>query len=123
MKRLGLSAIAAAAAITAPPALAAPQCMEMRLLDAKGVIVPVNPPLVGIMIGDSPLFEGFPPNHASIEAGRLLPCPEALLASARKAFEDFCTSDERRKKAAADNGVDLSMVGKRCGDLTAALSK
>jgi hypothetical protein len=81
----------------------------------------VNPPLIGIMVGDRPLFEGNPPNHEAIEGGRNLPCPEPLLASVRKAFDDFCTSDERRKKAAADNKVDISVINTRCADLTAAL--
>ncbi len=125
MKRLGLSAIAAAfsAAFIASPALAAPQCFELRFLDANKVVVPVNPPLVGIMIGDRPLFEGNPPNHEFMEDGSRVPCPEALLASVRKAFDDFCTTDDRRKKAAAANKVDMSVINTRCSDLTATLTK
>ena len=121
MKMLGPCALMLA--LVAPPALAA-QCVELRFLDAKGVLVPVNPPLVGMLVGENPpLFEGSPPPHEQVEAGRMLPCPEALLASSRKAFEDFCTSDERRKNAAAANGVDISVVGKRCSELNAALTK
>src|SRR5687768_3559310 len=55
MNRSGLCAIAAA--FIASPALAAPQCFELRFLDANKVVVPVNPPLVGILVGDRPLFE------------------------------------------------------------------
>jgi hypothetical protein len=122
MKRLGFCA-AFAAVFIASPALAAPQCFELRFLDAKKVVVPVNPPIIGIMVGDRPLFEGNPPDHEFMEDGRHLPCPEPLLASVRKAFDDFCTSDERRKKAATDNKVDMSVINSRCGDLTAALDK
>lgn len=121
MKKLGLCAFAAAC--IASPALAAPQCFELRFLDANKVVVPVTPPIVGIMVGDRPLFEGNPPNHEYMEDGRHLPCPEALLASVRKAFDDFCTSDDRRKKAAASNKVDMSVINTRCGDLTAVLAK
>jgi hypothetical protein len=121
MKRLGLYTVAAT--LFAPSAFAA-QCYELRFLDAKGVLVPVNPPLVGMVIGEGlPLFEGTPPAHEQIESGRMLPCPDALLASARKAFDDFCTSDDRRKKAAAANSVDMSVINTRCADLTAALAK
>lgn len=120
MKRLGL--YAAAAALFAHPALAA-QCHELRFLDAKGVLIPVQPPLVGIMIGNGPLFEGSPPSHERLETGRILPCPDVLLASVRKAFDDFCTSDDRRKKAATDNRVDMSVINTRCGDMTAALAQ
>lgn len=122
MRNIGLCAILFAAFV-ADPVLAAPQCVEMRLTDAQGVLVPVNPPLVGLMIGDTPLFEGSPPPYANAEAGRFVPCPEALLASAREAFDDLCTSEERRKKSAAANGVELSVVNKRCGDLNATLSQ
>lgn len=114
----------------APPAPAAPvliqassggQCVEMRFLDEKGVVIPVDPPLVGIMVGDSPLFEGRPPPFAKSEAGRFLSCPPELLASVRKSFIDLCSSEERRNKSAADNAVDIALVNKRCGDLSAAL--
>lgn len=121
MKRFGLAAVAAAAAVSASPALAAPQCVEMRFLDAAGVVLPVNPPLVGIMIGDGPLFEGRPPEFASVEPGRFVDCPQTLIDSAQKAFVDFCSSGDRREKAAAANKVDISVINKRCGDLTNAL--
>ncbi len=120
MKRLILCAFLTFAAT---PALAAPQCMEMRFLDENGVIIPVNPPLIGIMIGDAPLFEGFPPRYAQLETGRILPCPAALVESTQKTFDDFCTSDDRRAQAAAQNNVDMSFINKRCGDLMVTLTK
>lgn len=98
------------------------RCVEMRFFDEKGVVIPVDPPLTGIMIGDTPLFEGSPPPFARAEGGRFLPCPQALIASVRKTFDDFCTSDERRKQTASANGVDMATVNKRCADLTAALA-
>ena len=128
MTRLGLyaasfAAVSFAAALSAAPAFAAPQCVEMRFLDAKGVVVPVTPPLIGIMIGDTPLFEGLPPAAASVTSGRLLPCPDALVASTQKVFEDSCTSDERRQKAAASNSANIAVINKRCADLTLTLAK
>lgn len=119
-----IAAVAIAAAFSAAPALAAPQCVEMQFLDAKGVLVPVNPPLIGITIGESPLFEGTVPNGtASVKSGRILPCPDALVASAQKVFDDFCTSDERRQNAAAANNTDIAQINKRCTDLTLTLAK
>lgn len=118
-----LTAAAFAAAMSAAPARAAPQCVEMRFLDAKGVIVPVTPPLIGIMIGETPLFEGIPPASASATAGRILPCPEALVASTQKVFLESCTSDERRQKAAAANNADMATINRRCADLTKTLAK
>src|SRR5688572_7013112 len=67
------------------------RCVEMRFLDEKGVVIPVDPPLVGVMIGDGPLFEGSPPPFAKTEAGRFVPCPQVLLASVRKSFDDLCS--------------------------------
>jgi len=121
MKRSVLLAVAAL--FYASPVLAAPQCMEMRFLDARGVVLPVNPPLIGIMVGDAPLFEGSPPQYSKLEAGRLLPCPEQLVASVRKTFEDSCTSDEKRKATAITNKADISLVNKRCADLSNTLLK
>lgn len=128
MTRLGFYAVAAALlsalfAGFASPASAAPQCVEMRFLDGKGVILPVNPPIIGIMIGDGPLFEGSPPRFEKFEPGRFVPCPDELVANTRKTFQDFCTSDERRKQAAEANGVDISVISKRCTDLNATLTK
>lgn len=120
MKRLSLIALLA---LAASPALAAPQCMELRFLDANGVVVPVNPPMIGIMIGDAPLFEGSPPPHAGIDAGRIVSCPVELIASTQRAFDDFCTSDDRRKQAAKQNNADISLINKRCGDLSQTLAK
>lgn len=121
MKRLGFAA--AVAVLCASPALAAPQCVEMRFLDAKGVLIPVSPPLIGIIIGDGPLFEGSPPPFEKAEAGRFVPCPQALIDSTQKVFDDSCTTEERRKKTAAQNNADISVINKRCGDLSATLAK
>lgn len=117
------AAAALAAVFAAAPARAAPQCVEMRFLDAKGIIVPVTPPLIGIMIGDTPLFEGLPPASASATSGRILPCPEALVASAQKVFDESCTSDERRQKAATANNAEMALINKRCADLTKTLAR
>jgi hypothetical protein len=113
----------AAPAFEPTTTVAGGRCVEMRFFDEKDVVIPVDPPLVGIMIGEGPLFEGSPPPFARTEAGRFMQCPQALLASVRKSFDDLCSSDERRKKTAADNGVDMATVNKRCGDLSAALAK
>lgn len=119
----GPSAPAAPAEPETPPtaAVSGGRCVEMRFFDEKGVIIPVDPPLVGVMVGDGPLFEGKPPAFAKAEGGRFVPCPEELLASVRKSFDDLCSSEERRKQSAADAGVELALVNKRCGDLSAAL--
>lgn len=121
MKRLGLCV--AAALLSASPAFAAPQCVEMRFLDDKGVLLPVNPPLIGIMLGDRPLFEGSPPRYTKVEKGRFVPCPEALIASTQKVFNESCLTEDRRKEAAAKNGADISLINQRCTDMAAALAK
>ncbi|MCA0201758.1 MAG: hypothetical protein LCH56_13135 [Proteobacteria bacterium] len=122
MKRLSLCA-AAAFLLSASQAVAAPQCTEMRFLDQKGVLLPVNPPLIGIFLGDRPLFEGLPPAHAKSEAGRMVPCPEALVASAQKVFNDSCLTESSRQLAATQNKVDVSLVNQRCGEMAKSLVK
>ncbi|MGE3474695.1 MAG: hypothetical protein AB7H70_02690 [Rhodospirillaceae bacterium] len=121
MTRLGLC-VAAAAVLSASQAAAAPQCTEMRFLDDKGVLVPANPPLIGIFLGDRPLFEGVPPSPRS-EPGRMVPCPAELVASAQKVFNDSCLTEDRRKTAASQNRVDASVVNQRCAEMAASLAK
>ncbi len=120
MMRLALCA--AAAVLSASQAFAAPQCTEMRFLDDKGVLLPVNPPLIGIFLGDRPLFEGVPPSGRS-EPGRMVPCPAELVASAQKVFNDSCLTEERRKQAATQNRADISLVNQRCGEMAKSLAK
>lgn len=125
MKRLGLCAAAilsASAFLSAPEAIAAPQCVEMRFLDEKGVLLPVNPPLIGIFLGDRPLFEGMPPSNRS-EPGRHVPCPDVLVANAQKVFNESCLTEDSRNTAAAQNRVDVSVVNQRCADMAKSLAK
>jgi hypothetical protein len=121
MKTLGLC-VGVAAILSASQAVAAPQCTEMRFLDEKGVLVPANPPLIGIFLGDRPYFEGVPPSAKS-EPGRMVPCPAELIASAQKVFNDSCLTEERRKLAATQNRADISLVNQRCADMGKSLAK
>ncbi|MGE3333757.1 MAG: hypothetical protein AB7I36_08945 [Rhodospirillaceae bacterium] len=121
MKSLGLC-VAAAVLLSASQAFAAPQCTEMRFLDETGVLLPVNPPLIGIFLGDRPLFEGSPPRFAKSEAGRRVPCPAELVASAQKVFKDSCLTEVSRNLAATQNKVDISVVNQRCAEMGASLA-
>lgn len=125
MNRLRLCAAAilsVPAILSASQAFAAAQCFEMRFLDEKGVLIPVNPPLVGIFVGDHPLFEGVPASN-TWEPGRPTSCPPALVASVQKVFNESCLTEDSRKKAAEKNRADLSVIEKRCADAAKTLAK
>jgi hypothetical protein len=121
--RLYVAAILSVSALlSAPQASAAPQCVEMRFLDEKGVLLPVNPPLIGILLGERPLFEGVPASNRW-EPGRPTSCPPALIASVQKTFNESCLTEQSRAKAAAQNRADMSVVEKGCADMAKSLAK
>ncbi len=106
-----------------PNPVAAAQCVTVKLLDKDGVAIPTDSPVIGIMIGGRPAIEGVVPTHASLQAGASMPCPAEIVAQTRATFDEACTSETQRAKAAVDNKVDRKIIDKGCGDLAAALAE
>ena len=119
---LAVSAAAfAAVMLAALPAAAEPKCVVMQFLDAKGVMIATAGPIVGMLVGDRPVYEGSVPVASSIKPGAEAPCPPNLVEGVRSTFESACVSEQRRKQAAADHKVDRTVIDKGCTDMMKAL--
>ena len=111
---------ACVASLIAGPAVAA-QCVLMSLFDQNGGVVPTEKPVVGLVVGDNPIIEGALPVHYSRKPIGSAPCPAALVENTRTLFNESCTSEDRRKRAAGDNKAELSVINKGCADMAKAL--
>ena len=102
---------------------AAAQCVTVILLDKDGVALPTAAPVIGIMVGGRPAIEAIVPAHASLQAGASVSCTTEILKQTRDTFDEACTSEDRRAKAAIANKVDRNIINKGCTDLAAALAE
>jgi hypothetical protein len=109
------------AALMPAVAQAEPHCVVMKFFDAQGIAIPTPQPVIGIMVGGTPQIEGSIPLAASRQPGAEIPCPDALVDTVQKVFDDSCLSEQRRNQAAANNRAPRSLIDKRCGDMAATL--
>ncbi|MHB1204687.1 MAG: hypothetical protein ACYCZX_03890 [Rhodospirillaceae bacterium] len=114
------AALAATLAYSAPAA-AEPRCAVLQFLDAKGVVIATLAPIVGMLVGDKPVYDGSVPVAASIKPGAETACPPALVAGVRSTFEAACVSEQRRTQAAKDHKVDRKVIDKGCADMMKSL--
>ena len=110
-----------AALANSAPAAAEPRCAVLQFLDAKGVVIATAAPIVGMLVGDKPVYEGSVPVAASIKPGAEAPCPAVLVAGVRSTFEAACVSEQRRNQAATDHKVDRKVIDKGCTDIIKSL--
>ncbi|MBX7198670.1 MAG: hypothetical protein K1X51_04785 [Rhodospirillaceae bacterium] len=108
--------------VSAGPAFAAePRCNVMQFFDAKGALMPTTAPVIGMMVGDKPVYEPSMPGASSVRPGAETACPPNLVDGVRSTFENACMSDARRRQAAADHKVDSKVIDKGCSDMMKAL--
>ena len=120
--RLAVSAAAFGTVILgALPAAAEPHCVVMQFLDAKGVAITTAAPIVGMLVGDRPVYEGSVPVASSIKPGAEAPCPQNLIDGVRSTFESACLSEQRRTQAATEHKVERTVIDKGCTDMMKAL--
>ena len=117
----GLFAVALIALLGAVNVASAAQCVTVKLLDKNGVVVATPEPIVRIMVGGRPAIEATIPVGVVIQPGAPAPCPAALVKSVRDTFEESCPTEEKRKRAATANGVDMTIIAKGCLDAVEAL--
>jgi len=118
-----LLAMAALAIVGAPRPVGSAQCVYVSLLDANGVIVPTDMPVVGIILGGVHAIQGDFPPHVSTAAGTLVPCPQIIVDKVTNLFSETCTTIDRRTAAAQMHGVDMEVITKGCTDMAAALNE
>ena len=117
LRALALGAVLAYSA----PAAAEPRCAVLQFLDAKGVVIATPTPIIGMLVGDKPVYEGSVPVAASIKPGAEASCPPALVAGVRSTFDAACVSEQRRIQAATDHKVDRKVIDKGCADIMKTL--
>jgi hypothetical protein len=115
------AAVVVAALAQSAPASAEPRCTVLQFLDAKGVVITTTAPIVGMLVGDKPVYEGSVPVAASIKPGAEVTCPPALVAGVRSTFDAACVSEQRRNQAAAEHKVDRKIIDKGCADIMKTL--
>ena len=107
-------------ALTSAPAFAL-HCYELTLKDEKGVVIPVSPPVIGLMLGGNPVIgDGVPP-HATLEPAAPADCPLPLVEGIRNLYNASCLSEAARKKAATEGGATVERIKKGCEDMAASL--
>lgn len=116
-----LTALALFSISATPPAESA-QCVNVSLLDANGVIVPTDEPIVGMMLGGVPAIQGNFPPHASTTAGTVVPCPQVIVDQVTALFSEICTTADRRAAAAKMYGANMEVITKGCTDMSDALN-
>lgn len=110
------------ALMCAAPAFAAePRCNIMQFYDAKNALMPTPAPIIGIMVGDRPVYEQSVPGAAAARPGAEAACPSGLIDGVRATFENACLSNQRRQQAATNHQVDSKVVDKGCSDMMKAL--
>ena len=123
-----LAAIAiglAADAVAAPePAStpSGPSCVVVTLLDQDNLPIRTTEPVIGLLLGGSPVVEETAPAHSARKAGAPAACPPTLVAHVKELYEASCTSQDRRERAAAENKVVIEFVNNGCINMRAALT-
>lgn len=121
MKIFRSLAILSGLACAAPVFAAEPRCNVMQFFDGKGALLATPAPVIGMMVGDKPVYEFSMPSASSVRPGAEAVCPQALIDGVRSTFENACMSDQRRKQAATDHKVDSKVIDKGCSDMMRAL--
>jgi hypothetical protein len=104
----------------AKPAEAA-QCVTMIFFDQYGAVIPTPQPVVAIMLGGQPALNGAGPPYFSKKVGQPVPCPEKVVETIQKLFDESCSSEQRRTAAARDNKVPIANIDKGCANMMETL--
>lgn len=121
MKILKSLAVLSVVACTGPAFAAEPRCNVMQFFDAKGALMPTTAPVIGMMVGDRPVYDPPMPSASSVRPGAEAACPPSLVDGVRSTFENACMSDQRRRQAATEHKVDGKAIDKGCSDMMKAL--
>ena len=114
-------AVAAVAAVAAVPAVAA-ECKTMIYTDQNGAVVPLEKPIVGLMLAGTPITGPVSvPGAVKREVGATTQCPKELVQKIQDLFDDSCMSEANRAKTRVENKVDAATINQRCADMAEAL--
>lgn len=119
MKNLAASLLVAVAILAATNSHAA--CVRVALIDESGVIIKPDGLVIGIEIGDAPVFTTPLPAHHEQRVVGPVACPREVVDPIKNLFDLSCASEQAMRQAAVTNGQDVAYVLQRCEDLAAAI--
>ncbi len=115
--------VAAALLITLLPLQNAhAKCVQVALLDNAGKVIMPGGLVVGLKVGDTPIFNVPMPVHREQKEIRDMPCPQDLTSAVLDLYNRACTSDTARQQMAVNRDQNVEIIRKRCGELREALN-
>jgi hypothetical protein len=98
-----------------------PACVAVQLLDHDNLPLRTETPVVGLLVGGRPILPETLPRYSGLTVGAPAPCPPALVASVRAAYDDGCLTVERRRQTARANAADEEAIDAKCKGIGQAL--
>lgn len=98
---------------------AAAECKAMSYFDQNGAVVSTPKPIAAFMLAGTPITGSVnvPDRAVRREVGLPVACPKELVDQVQGLFDESCFTEEKRKKTAVENKVDIKDVNKRCADM------
>ena len=94
-------------------------CQKVSLKDINGLPVSVEGPMIGFFMPESHPIMGFTiPGGTQIVRESFVVCPNELITTVKKLFEESCISEKKRSAAATLNNVAEDVVVSRCKDMS-----
>ena len=96
-------------------------CVTVALLDEAGLVIKPNGLVVGIKVGDAPVFvQQLPPYATQREVGPAA-CPQEVIRQVRELYNLSCRSEQAMMQVAENNTKRLDAIRQRCTELNTAL--
>lgn len=96
-------------------------CVQVALLDDGGQIISPGGLVVGMKVGETPVFNTPIPPHREQKEVREVPCPQDLSREMLDLYNRSCTSERAQQQMSVNNGLPVEAVQKRCVELRVAL--
>ena len=103
--------------------LARSQCIELVLINDAGQPIIPNGLVVGIIVGDAPVFVEELPAHREKRTIGTVECPEDLTRQILALYNSSCLTERARLQSAEFNSTSLEMVVQRCAQLKKSLTQ
>jgi len=102
--------------------LARSQCVELVLINDAGQPIIPNGLVVGIIVGDAPVFVEELPAHREKRTIGTVKCPEDLTRQVLALYNSSCPTEKARLQSAESNSTSVEVVVRRCAQLKKSLT-
>lgn len=97
------------------------RCVRVALLDQNGSVVQPNGLVIGIEIGENPVFTQALPEHRNQRVIGAVDCPREVIDPIRNLYTLSCASEQAMRQTSINNSQSVLVVQQRCQELEAAL--